>query len=275
MTTRTKEESAVATAELAGNHGFSLISNEKLLQLYTSMVKCRMIEERAKALIERGKLTGNEIAAAGREAAAVGVAIDLRPEDAVAHSNREFIVDFIKGLPLDRIIRGLLAGGAGRETPLQLAAAIDAAQSNKMKKNDKIVAVFRDDEAASMEDWNQALRVAGADRLPMLFVSYPTVSTGLEENVASPHGFASIPVDGRDVVAVYRVATEAITHARKGNGSTLLDCRTCNSASHSETDPILRMEEYLSRKGLFSEEFKRDVADGFSRELDAAVEAAL
>ena len=285
MTTKTKELSAVETAALAGNHGFSLISNEKLLQLYTSMVKCRMIEERMKVLCERRNLSVKDNFAIGREAALVGVTIDLQPEDAVVHSNRDFIVDFIKGLPLDRIIRGLLAGGAGRETTgYQLAAAIDAAQSNKMQKNDKIVAVFRDEEAASMEPWNRALRLAGAEQLPMLFVSYSTVSTGLEKlgvqgrveaSAAWPHGFPSIPVDGRDAVAVYRVATEAITHARKGNGPTLIECRSDRSDGHSETDPILKMEKYLGRKGLFSEELKREVAGGFSKELDAAVEAAL
>ena len=50
-----------------GNHGFSLISNEKLLQLYTAMVKCRMIEERVRALLERGKIRR------GKDAAGRGV----------------------------------------------------------------------------------------------------------------------------------------------------------------------------------------------------------
>lgn len=283
MTTRSKEESTVATAALAGNHGFSLISNEKLLQLYTSMVKCRMIEERAKGLTERGRLAESKMGAIGREAAAVGAAIDLMPEDAVVRSNRDFIVDFIKGLPLNRIVRRLLAGGEGRETTgYQLTAAIEVAQSNKMKKNDKIVAVFRDGGAASMQTWNEALRVAGAEQMPMLFVSYSTVLIGtenldvqsrLEESAAWPHGFPSIPVDGRDVVAVYRVATEAITHARKGNGATLIECRSDDSGGHAEIDPILKTEEYLGRKGLFSEELKREVERGFALELDAAIEA--
>jgi pyruvate dehydrogenase E1 component alpha subunit len=77
-------------------------------------------------------------------------------------------------------------------------------------------------------------------------------------------------VDGNDVVAVYRVATEAIVHARKGNGPTLIECRFDRSEAH---DPILKMEAYLLRKGLFSEELKIEATAGFTSEL-AAIESA-
>jgi pyruvate dehydrogenase E1 component alpha subunit len=84
-------------------------------------------------------------------------------------------------------------------------------------------------------------------------------------------GIPVIPVDGNDVVAVYRVSTEAITHARKGNGPTLIDCIFEPSEAR---DPLLQMETYLTRKGLFSEVWKHQVAAAFKRELDDAVEAA-
>jgi TPP-dependent pyruvate/acetoin dehydrogenase alpha subunit len=52
-------------------------------------------------------------------------------------------------------------------------------------------------------------------------------------------------VDGNDVVAVYRVASEAIAHARKGHGPTLIDCRLSIPA-----DPLQNMRNYLIGKGL-------------------------
>jgi pyruvate dehydrogenase E1 component alpha subunit len=58
----------------------------------------------------------------------------------------------------------------------------------------------------------------------------------------------SISVDGNDVVAVYRVATEAIAHARKGHGPTLIDCQLVNPG-----DPLQNMKKYLMRKGLVDE----------------------
>jgi len=281
MTTRTKEQNGVATEALAGDQGFSLISNEKLLQLYTSMVKCRMIGERVQALMKRRNLAFKDDFAIGREAALVGAAIDLLPEDTLAPSQTNLLFNFIKCLRPDPTISLLLAGGGGWGTSgHQFTAATDAAQSNKMDKNSKIVAVFRDCEAASTESWNQALSLADTKQLPMLFVRYSDglekldVQTWAKEKAAWPYGFPSITVDGSDVVAVYRVATEAITHARKGNGPTLIDCKRDRFDDHAEIDPILKMDAYLSRKGLFSKKSECDAVAAFSQKLNLAIEAA-
>jgi TPP-dependent pyruvate/acetoin dehydrogenase alpha subunit len=83
-------------------------------------------------------------------------------------------------------------------------------------------------------------------------------------------GFPAIAVDGNDVVAVYRVATESIAHARRGNGPTLIECMVERSKSH---DPIRKMEAYLMRRGLFSKGMKVEIADRFTRQLDAAAKA--
>ncbi|MGD0938375.1 MAG: thiamine pyrophosphate-dependent enzyme [Terracidiphilus sp.] len=281
MTTRTKEAKAAATAALAGNNGFSLISNEKLIQLYASLVRCRMITERVRTLSKQHKFDGRNGGATGWEAAMVGVVINLQPEDSVAPSRSSSLANLIKDLRLDRrVISSLLFGGATHEVPDdELAAAIELAQSNQRKQNGKIVAVFRDRDEASGKCWNEALGLADADRLPMLFVSHPTIRSapgaraGILKSSAWSHGFPAIPVDGSDVVAVYRVATEAIAHARKGNGATLIECFTVLSNDIQETDPVLKMEAYLNRKGLFSEQLKCEVAAGFRGKLDAAVKA--
>ena len=69
------------------------------------------------------------------------------------------------------------------------------------------------------------------------------------------YSFPTITVDGCDVVAVYRVASEAIEHARKDHGGTHIDC----IAALSE-DPIRKMEKYLSGKGLLTSDLKRQAA---------------
>jgi len=71
------------------------------------------------------------------------------------------------------------------------------------------------------------------------------------------------------VVAVYRVATESITHARMRHSATLIECHLWDG-----DDPILKMEKYLKRKGLFTPKLKRNIAAAFTRELDAALRAA-
>jgi TPP-dependent pyruvate/acetoin dehydrogenase alpha subunit len=273
MTTRTNEQSAAAKA---GNNGFSLISSEKLLQLCATMVKCRKLAERAHALFPHGKLDIN--AAIGQEAAAVGVAIDLLPEDTVAAAPRDLIVNFIHGEPLNMLFARLSSRAA---QPDQFQLATGAALAHKTAKNGRIAVAFSSDDSASSGLWREALAQAGALQLPILFVCPAQLSPvplhrkqqtggGGEKIPARVCGFPCIPVDGNDVVAVYRVATEAIAHARKGNGATLIECSFDRSTAH---DPILKMEAYLTRKGLFSVGWKRKVAAGFTRELNAAVEA--
>jgi pyruvate dehydrogenase E1 component alpha subunit len=274
--TRTKEQSAAA---LAGKPGFSIISNEKLLQLYAAMVKCRALEERVQILFSRSKLNGKG-SVVSREAVAVGVALDLLPEDTVAASPGDLVVNFIcnvfQGKPLDKLFARLFARAARPSPTAQFKLAAVAAQANKAAKNGKISVAFSSNGSGFSPE---ALKVAGDRQLPILFVRQTRLpveplrsnkQTGAAEIAASIFNIPIIPVDSSDVVAVYRVATEAITHARKGNGPTLIDCIFEPSEAH---DPLLKMETYLTRKGLFREEGKRNVAAAFKRELDDAVKA--
>ena len=275
--TRTKEQSAAA---LAGKPGFSIISNEKLLQLYTAMVKCRALEERVQILFPRNKFTGKR-GFVSQEAIAVGIALDLLPEDTVAASPGDLVVNFIwneiQSEPLDMILARLYTRATRPSPAAQFKLATVAAQANKALKNGKISVAFSSNGSGFSPE---ALKVAGDRQLPILFVRQtrlPAMQPRVKKQTSAAEianeacGIPVIPVDGNDVVAVYRVSTEAITHARKSNGPTLIDCIFEPSVSR---DPLLQMETYLTRKGLFSEEWKRQVAVAFKRELDDAVEAA-
>jgi pyruvate dehydrogenase E1 component alpha subunit len=266
--TRTKEQSAAA---LAGKPGFSIISNEKLLQLYAAMLKCRALEERARILFPRNKFVGK--GAAGREAVAAGVAIDLLPEDTVAASPVDFIVNYIHGEPLDTIFARLRARAACPSPAAQFKRAGNAAQASRKAQNGIISVAYSSNGTGFSAE---ALMAAGDRQLPILFVRQTRLPAELprgkkQAEAAEARSIPVIPVDGSDVVAVYRVATEAITHARKGNGPTLIDCIFEQSEAR---DPLFEKETYLARKGLFNEEWKRRVNAAFTRELDKAVAAA-
>jgi pyruvate dehydrogenase E1 component alpha subunit len=294
MTSKAKQESAAA-----GN-GFMLISGEKLLALYADLLQCRMILEREQAFAQRGALTGNGGDRAGQEAVVVGVAIDLLPEDTVCSAQGGSIARFVKGVALDSLFRDALDGVG---SPDRIRRAMDAAMVSKREQNGKIAVVFSGGGAALPESWHEAMNFACIDKLPVLFVSQNgmlpdplsvkrQVKSENATDKTAPCGLPSITVDGNDVVAVYRVASEAITHARMGHGPTLIECRTFRLsgpaamgagkgprpdevALRATDDPILNMEKYLTGKGLFSEEFKRRVALGFSKELEAVLGAAI
>lgn len=325
MAGKEKAESATAVAEAQGSKpSFSLISNEKLIQLYTTMVKCRMLEERARVLFKQSKFTGNYYAAVGQEASVVGAAIDLEPEDTIGPSHRDFITNFIKSAPLEKMFAQLYARSTspdkGRSSPAhmgyaplnvitpsstiaaQLNIATGVALANKMKKNGKIAVAFSGDGSTSLGFWHEALNFAGVQNLPILFIcqnnlwaesvnmKFQTKVDDISEK-AKAYGIPGITVDGNDVVAVYRVASESIARARQGRGPTLIECKTYRWYGHSEidpgkyrdpaevekwkaNDPITNMEKYLTRKHLFSADMKQKITDSFSKELDAAIEFA-
>lgn len=331
MATKTKERTAPAVkngkqeaVQTAATNGASPISEEKLKQLYSTMLKCRMLEEKARMLFKQGKFAGNYYAAVGQEATEVGCAIDLKPEDAVAPSHRDFIANFIKGTPLNLMYSQLYARTAspdkGRSSPAHCGyaplniitpASTIAAQLNigtgvalayKMQKKPFIAMAFSGDGSTSLGFWHEALNFAGVQNLPIVYVVQnnrwaESVNVSLQTKVedlsvkAQAYGFPGITVDGNDVVAVYRVAQEAIHRARTGGGPTLIECKTYRWYGHSEIDPakyrspeeveewkakdpIPRMEDYLKKKNLWSDAWKQKVQDDFNKEIDAAIEFA-
>jgi len=270
-------------------NGFSLISDEKLINLYATMVQCRMMDERLRAA--GGKAAAK--AAAGQEATAVGVAIDLLAEDTIHAVDEAHLFSFMRGTPVNRLT------GRAKDGPRACAAglksAMAAALAHKASGNGRVAVVFSSREKVAPGEWHEALTAAEAGKLPVLFVC----NGGLDEEEASTkpragdrgvalrtqsHGFAEIAVDVSDVVAVYRVASEAITHARKGNGPTLIECRRYYLDEASPVapgnrrarkgiggwnDPILKMEQYLAGKGLFHRQLKAGIAARFRKNLDS------
>jgi TPP-dependent pyruvate/acetoin dehydrogenase alpha subunit len=193
------------------------------------------------------------------------------------------MASFIKGVPLDEIFARLRAPVPMGHAPLhvlpscsslatQLVLATGVALAGKMEKSSRITVAFCGDLHPLPELCQEAMHFAGIHRLPILYVcwnSRPDEDIALKTQAC---GFPCITVDGNDAVAVYRVASESITHARKGNGPTLIECVTGpeDEPASSAGDPLLNMEKYLTRKGLFCQESKPQIAAGFGRELDAA-----
>jgi TPP-dependent pyruvate/acetoin dehydrogenase alpha subunit len=242
------------TAELAGHQGFSIISNEKLRQLYIFMVKCRLLTERLR----------NRVDEAGHEAASVGVISALLSGDAVVAAPGNLTAHFLQNELQGEPLKELLAHGAETDFASQLKLTLRAAQASKKAKNGKVTAVFFSNDEGVPE---YALQQASAKQLPVLFIRQ---AIAVSDAFGAPvSGVPAIPVDGTDVVAVYRVATESVTHARKGNGATLIECVFDPSEPR---DPILKMEAYLTRKGLFRKDWELEATTRFMLELEAATE---
>jgi len=283
MTSKKKEQRPPAP-KLPEPPVFSLISNQKLFELYAGMLKCRLLKS---ALLERQpQWSGLKEIAPGQEAAAVGVATDLVADDTVAVSDSDAAVRFLTGSALGTILSGFTASDETVALWLgRLNAALGAALTGKTKKNEKIAVVFFSRTIGTPDAWPacwvDAVRVAASNDLPMVLVSHtdPVLEPAAQRHAKKvsrkqvqasvldryEFGLPVIPVDGDDAVAVYRVASESIARARAGRGPTLIDCNRS-----ADGDSILTMETYLTRKGLFREELKMEIAAEFGRELEEA-----
>jgi TPP-dependent pyruvate/acetoin dehydrogenase alpha subunit len=291
--TMTKKRPSAAAEVPPAKKTFSLISDEKLLSLYAAMIKCRMLDERLRGAFAGNWLKVDSASAAVDEAALVGVAIDLLAEDTISPSNREFTARFVKGAPLAGVIHALKRARIRKSPPLAPGSvsliATGLALANRIQDTKNIAVAFLGGESAASGSCTEALHFAGVNQLPILFVSHN--SQQIEGIDFKTIGVPCITVDGNDVVAVYRVACEAITHARKGNGPTLIECKSFalhggksrgpslrkqpeQAKDGSGNDPIVNMETYLAGKGLFRKEFKGEITAAFTRDLDAALESA-
>jgi hypothetical protein len=271
-----KKRPAVSTAAQPGTNGSPLISNDKLIALYTAMLKCRMLEERM-----HGEETGAFKGARGCEAMAAGVAIDLVAGDRVFAADGGLLARFLqKGLSKS-VVRGLRHGpekvrGAARSAipDALFERALEAARRLKREKTKKVAVLFLGPVAPPVK----ALRRAVKDRAPILFICW---SEGEGENLVAEAGRCGLPgiaVDCEDAVAIYRVASEALAHARRGNGPTLIECKpwliATGTRARRKTGAAGNMERYLAGKGLFSRRRKLKTMAEFKRELDEAVARA-
>ncbi|MGH9615368.1 MAG: thiamine pyrophosphate-dependent enzyme [Acidobacteriaceae bacterium] len=299
------------------NHSNPLITNEKLRQLYSTMLKCRLLQERVQILKKPTRSNRGFCVAIGNEATTVGAGIHLLPQDAVASSERDFILDFIKGAPLSAIFghlrgrgtdpdNGLLTSkksGKSRESssrrpasPAHLNIGAGLAVADKLRCTGNVAIAFLGQGSISVDALNEALNFGGVRKLPVVYVwqsdlgaksPLPKIHAKSEDFHLNPpdSSFPAIAVDGNDVVAMYRVAQEAIERARSGGGPTLIEAKKYRCATDLANDfdsndqkypndPIAAMERYLTGKGLFSTAWRQEVSAEFHKELDLAMETA-
>jgi len=235
----------------------------------------------------------------GREAIAVGAAIGLLPADTMAPGNYDLATNIVRDTPLKRVFlhwrehnldpshRPSIAAQMNIATGIALARATRSSASEVQS----VVLAIAGTGGSALDFWPETLRFAALRKLPIVYVA-ETGFTGVDQGPLLAKasavdlsgkrmdcGLPRIVVDGSDAVAVYRVCYEAIEHARKGYGPTLVECR--NNAGHdagrkqSVPDPIAAMEHYLRQKGLWDDEWKSQLVSRIKQELAKAVQATI
>jgi len=271
------------------------LKRDALRRLYTAMLKCRMAEGHIARVVHRRHLPKDYVPAIGREATEVGATLDLRADDVIASARRSLVAHIVREVPLAEIFQGLLEARqpseasnglkivpAPRTLGAQLAVASGVAFANRMLGKEATVIALAG--YAGDKSFKPVMQYASAHRLPIVFVleTQARVGTRLDEGLLRLSSAAQMPglvVDGNDAIAVYRVAHEAIKRARQGYGPALIECRrerghttqAANGRPHSASDPLTSMEGFLEAQGLWTEDWKKELVEQYSKEIEAAL----
>lgn len=240
-------------------------SNKTLIEFHRQMVSIRIFEEEAGKLMEAGKIPGSIHLCVGQEAVASGVMAHLSVEDQITSTHRGHGHLIAKGGEFGRMYAELFGratgyckgkGGSIHISNMDLGMlgangivgggpplAIGAAFSNKFRKTKNVTVTFFGDGASNEGSVHEAANMAALYKLPCIFVcennGYGEFTPQANHQAivdvadrAAGYGMPGVIVDGMDVIAVYEAAGEAIARARKGEGPTLLECKTYRFYDH-------------------------------------------
>lgn len=178
--------------------------------------------------------------------------------------------------------------------------AVGAAMAARYQGDPTVAVAYFGDGATSKGDFHEGFNMAGVFRLPVVFIcqnnqwaiSIPLkgqTAAGTLAQKAIAYGFDGIQVDGNDVFAVYRATAEALEKARSGGGPTFIECLTYRMADHTTADdagryrspedvaawrardPILRLERYMAKQGLWDEGYAKETKNRTTAVIDEAV----
>jgi hypothetical protein len=250
----------------------SPLPSEVLQHLYASMLKARMLSRR----LRNAKQTVEAILSATLQ--------NLEQPDLIVTDSPNPVLEILRGADISAFTSPKLTGNAPTLEPkivfpgADAAAAVAAglAMAQKRSQTPEIVVAFLSGKITKGLAWNQVLRFAGENRLPMLFVADWTdfrTSRGHDGKDLSHWPCPTIAVDGRDVIAVYRVTKEATSAARRGYGPTLIDCINFlapGTRGRDTRDPITSFRGYLKRHNAWSDAWASALERDLKNELGLA-----
>jgi TPP-dependent pyruvate/acetoin dehydrogenase alpha subunit len=291
----------------------------KMVELFSNMIKARVLAQRVSQLTLEGKVPGWTHARIGQEAVGVGICAALRPSDYVfRHIGHAYIVG--KGADLKRVAAELL----GRETGVckgksgehladisiglmglsgvlgtAMSTAVGVALSCKYRVTDQVTVSCFGDGSATLGTLHESLNMASLWKLPIVFCcenngwaqfSPQQLTTVVRDiaNLGSGYGIPGQIVDGDDVLAVFQASQDAVEHARRGNGPSLLEMKTHRWHGHyigdsqkyrsaeeiqgcTQFDPIPKLETKLIKEEIATKEEIELIKHKIQSEVEEAI----
>jgi pyruvate dehydrogenase E1 component alpha subunit len=300
------------------------LSSEQLLEMFHWLKLIRAFDERLSILVKQGQVRSGVYTGIGQEAVIVGTGFGLRKDDYICPLHRDLGAFLMKGVE-PRVMMSQMFGkpaglSKGRDSALHsgvselgifgntsmlganLPVAAGLGLTFKMEQTDRVVVAYFGEGASNVGDFHEALNFAGVQRLPVVFVcenNQYAYSVPLEKSMAiddvadraESYGFEGVSINGNDVLAVYQSTVGAIAHARKGEGPTLIECKTYRWHGHSEhdkafyrsdeelamwksRDPIPTFTTYLQASHVLDDAKLKEIEARVKETIDDAVEYA-
>ena len=285
------------------------------------MLLIRRFEEMAEESYVRGLTHGTMHLSIGQEASAVGICMDLTNADYITSTHRghghcigkgaevkymfaEFFgkeEGYCRGRGGSMHIADPATGNLGANGIVGggLPLATGAALAIQLRKGKDVAVCFFGDGANNEGAFHESLNMAAVWNLPVIYVCENnqygmSVSTERSTAVkdiairAAAYNMPGVIVDGNSIADVSEAMMAATERARKGEGPTLIECKTYRTKGHSRSDrnryrtkdeiedwktrdPIPAFEEELKKFGVLSAaeiesvrtEVEKEVNDGF------------
>lgn len=241
-----------------------LAGKKKMIAIYGTMLKIRMVEEKLMEVFAAGEIPGFIHVCIGQEAAPVAVCSHLKNSDYIASTHRGHGHALAKGMELKLFMAELFGRRngpcRGRSGSMHLAdkdlgilgangivggglpIANGAAFASKYKKKGQVTVCFFGEGATNEGTFHESLNIAAIMKLPVIFVCE---NNGWAEftprevhlplaDVAQRAAAYNIPgiVLANDCLKIYQAAGQAVQRARKGQGPTLLEVKSMRWHGH-------------------------------------------
>ncbi|CAG1066245.1 pyruvate dehydrogenase E1 component alpha subunit [uncultured bacterium] len=251
--------------EILSKYGLNTLTKKILLDLYRSMLRIRMFEEKIVELYPEQEMKCPVHLCIGQEAIAAGVCAHLFKNDYVFSNHRGHGHCLAKGAAMAPLMAefygketGCSSGKGGSMHIIDAANGIlgtsaivgggipmgvGAALASSMRDEERVTVVFFGDGAFDEGAFYESFNFASLKKLPVVFVCennfYATNShqsarqsgCRISESAASFDSRGHC-VDGNDVLAVYKAAQEAVGLGRKGGGPSLIEAKTYRWKGH-------------------------------------------
>jgi TPP-dependent pyruvate/acetoin dehydrogenase alpha subunit len=235
------------------------------LELFREMLRIRLIEEAIADHYGEGEMRCPVHLSIGQEAIAVGVAAALAPSDKFYSTHRCHAHYLAKGGDLKRMFAEICGKAAGciggrggsmhlMDIPKGMMAsipivassipiAVGSALADKRMRTGKITVAFVGDASVEEGVFHESANFAVLHDLPVIFVcenNLYSVYTRIDQrqpdrpltDLAKAHAMHASHGDGNDLDECYRLAAQAVTRARDGQGPSFVVLDTYRWREH-------------------------------------------